>query len=131
MTERGFRLIQGSWLLAALLLNSAQAVVALECLLLFEGLTNWRIPVLVSRLRYGSAAPSPSGGCCDAEAAARLPFEAERALRLVVLTFLVVSYQLLPQYLWWAPWFVGFALVGAGFSGICPMVLALRFTGFR
>ena len=33
--------------------------------------------------------------------------------------------------LWIVPWFIGFALFGAGLSGICPMVLGLKRLGFR
>jgi len=57
--------------------------------------------------------------------------EAERALRFVVSLLLVASLFAFPDLLWWVPWFIGFALVAAGLSGICPMVSALRAIGLR
>lgn len=126
MSERAFRLIQGSWLLAALYFNSPLAIGALLLLLAFEGITNWRVPMAISRLRYGA----PAGmGALIAGSAGR--FEAERALRLVILVLLVISLYLLPQPLWWLPWLIAFALISAAFSGICVMVVALRQAGLR
>ncbi|RMG29151.1 MAG: DUF2892 domain-containing protein [Gammaproteobacteria bacterium] len=60
-----------------------------------------------------------------------MDFEAERALRFIVATLIGLPLWPPAAPLWWLPWFVGFALVGAGLSGICPMVLALRRLGFR
>lgn len=127
MSERYFRIIVGLWLIAGLFLASVEIVYALAALLLFEGVTNQRVPALVSRLRYGkewaSTVPSlkPS----------RFGFEAERALRFIVVIFVVVPQQPGFEVLWWIPWFVAFALIGAGLSGICPMVLSLRYIGLR
>ncbi len=126
MTERNFRLVVGAWLMAALLLNQPYAVYALMGIMLFEAVTNWRVPIVISRLRYGrDQAPQAPGDEC------LIPFEAERALRLIVVAFLVVATFGFPDLLWWMPWLVGFALIGAGLSGICPMVLALRWVGMR
>ena len=146
MSERYFRIIVGLWLVTGLFLDSAMAVFVLLCLLLFEGITNLRVPIIVSRLRYGKAAASPS----TAVPTPRFSFEAERALRLIVVIF--VATPLLPDlagiippvgnlladiqfgmldFLWWLPWFVGFAFIGAGLSGMCPMVMALRYIGLR
>lgn len=125
MTERSFRLAIGIWLVLALFLALPVAIHALIAVLLFEGITNWRLPALLSRLRgLPDAEPAEPGEC-------RIPFEAERALRLFVAALLAVSLFALPQLLWWLPWFIGFALIGAGLSGICPMVQALRWVGMR
>lgn len=124
MSERTFRLVQGIWLLAGLLLAMPPLVYALLAVLLFEGLTNLRVPLLVSRLR--GMPPSAAGERMECG----ISFEAERALRLIVVAFLALGYLLLPQWLWWFPWFIAFALIGAGLSGICPMVMALRWVGF-
>lgn len=125
MTERNFRLVIGAWLVLALLLALPVAIHALMAVLLFEGITNFRLPGLVARLRGLPATPaSETGGC-------RIPFEAERALRLLIVAFLALALFVLPQHLWWLPWFIGFALIGAGLSGICPMVQALRWVGMR
>ncbi len=127
MGERHFRLLIGVWLLAALIAVWPLAIYALMAVLLVEGITNWRVPALVSRLRYGRQMQE-----IDAEAGkCVLSFEAERALRLIIVAFLSVALFVAPQFLWWLPWFIAFALIGAGLSGICPMVSALRWAGLR
>ena len=129
MTERTFRIILGAVLLAALYFDWRPVIYGYILVLTFEGITNWRIPTLVSRLQGNPAA----GSACTLSPGdqARFNFEAERALRLAVAAFLVVSYVLFNKELWFFPWFIGFALFGAGLSGICPMVMGFRWTGFR
>ena len=81
--------------------------------------------MLISRYRYGAdQPPGPDQHECV------IPFEAERALRLIIVLFLAVA-VLLAEWMWWISWMVGFALIGAGLSGICPMVMALRWVGMR
>ena len=128
MTERSFRLVIGIWLVVALLIAQPIASYVLIGVLLFEGITNWRVPMLMARFtghRGAATAPVAELG------ASPIPFEAERALRLIIVAFLGMSMFLVPELLWWLPWFIAFALVGAGMSGICPMVLALRWVGMR
>jgi archaellum biogenesis protein FlaJ (TadC family) len=128
MTERSFRLVIGIWLVVALLIAQPIASYVLIGVLLFEGITNWRVPMLMARFagdRGAVAAP------VSEQSASSIPFEAERALRLIIVAFLGMSMFLVPELLWWLPWFIAFALVGAGMSGICPMVLALRWVGMR
>jgi len=48
-----------------------------------------------------------------------------------VATLILIPMSGVADFLWLLPWFVGFALIGAGLSGICPMVLALRWLGLR
>jgi len=129
MTERTFRIILGAILLAALYFDWRLVIYGYIVVLAFEGITNWRIPTLVSRLQGNPAA----GSACTLSPGdqARFNFEAERALRLVVAAFLIVSYILFNKELWFFPWFIGFALFGAGLSGICPMVMGFRWAGFR
>jgi len=119
MTERAYRLIIGLSLLGILYLNSRPAMYVLIALMVTEAITNWRIPLLVSRLRYGMVEASlqaSSEHTCDY----RFSFEAERALRLVFSGVLFVTYVMFGQQLWLFPWFAGFALAVAGLSGICP-----------
>ena len=129
MTERTFRIILGAILLAALYFDWRLVIYGYIVVLTFEGITNWRIPILVSRLQGNAAA----GSTCALSPGdqARINFEAERVLRLVVAAFLVASYVLFNKELWFFPWFIGFALFGAGLSGICPMVMGFRWAGFR
>jgi hypothetical protein len=49
MSEKNFRIVLGAWLVMGLLLNSVPLIYALVALLLFEGLTNLRIPGLLDR----------------------------------------------------------------------------------
>lgn len=126
MTERSFRLVIGVWLVLAQLFALPAAGYALVGVLLFEGVTNLRVPLLMARL---GRRPSPAVISSDVECL--IPFEAERALRLLVASLLAISFFVLPDLLWWLPWFIGFAMIGAGLSGLCPMVHALRWIGMR
>jgi hypothetical protein len=130
MSERIFRIILGAILLVALYFDLRQVIYGFIIVLLFEGITNWRVPLLVSRLQ---GAPSGVNSDCalSPRNRARIDFEAERALRLGVAAFLIVSYLIFSKVLWFFPWFIGFALFGAGLSGICPMVMGFRWLGFR
>ena len=126
MTERRYRLLIGIWLVLALVLEWSAAIYGLMGLLLFEGLTNLRIPMLLTRF-YPQVLPAVG----ESDHQCVISFEAERALRLLIVVFLALALSILPAMLWWMPWFIGFALIGAGLSGVCPMVLALRWVGMR
>jgi hypothetical protein len=126
MSEKNFRIVLGAWLVLGLLLNSVPVIYALLALLLFEGLTNLRVPRVLVRVRSGALEET-----ADLNPNARVSFEAERALRLIVATLIIIPMSGIADFLWLLPWFVGFALIGAGLSGICPMVLALRWLGLR
>lgn len=126
MTERSFRLVIGIWLVLAQLLALPKAGYALLTVLLFEGVTNLRVPLLLAHFT-GHAQPAFVCG----EEDCLISFEAERALRLLIAAMLALSWFVLPDLLWWLPWFIGFAMIGAGLSGLCPMVHALRWIGMR
>jgi hypothetical protein len=125
MSERVFRFILGAVLLILLFLQKETIIHVYIGLLLFEGITNWRIPILISKLRYGEFRESANPSCRD------IPFDAERALRLVVAGLLITTYILFPIQLWFFPWIVGFMLFMAGITNICPMAMILRGIGFR
>ena len=128
MTERGFRLVLGTVLLALLYFDFKLGVYVYIGILLFEGLTNWRIPIVVSRLRYGagySPADGLSPGC------SRIPFDAERILRLIVAILLIATFVMFKDPTWIFPWFIASMLLLAGITNICPMVMALQWMGFR
>lgn len=128
MSERVFRFILGAVLIFLLYLQADELVYVYIGILLFEGATNWRVPLLVSRVRYGTDFRSTdvlSPGC------SRIPFDAERMLRLIVAVLLVLTFVLFPEQTWFFPWFIGFMLFMAGMTNICPMVMGLRWMGFR
>lgn len=128
MSEKNFRIVLGAWLIAGLLFNSHYVIYALIGLLLFEGITNIRIPGLITRMR---SLDLPDNDSVGLNPNARVSFEAERGLRLIIIAFVLLPMGSDIEFLWLLPWFVGFALIGAGLSGICPMVLALRWLSLR
>ncbi len=132
MTERMFRLFIGACILAALCLEQRPLMIGLIAVLLFEGFTNWRIPLLVSRLRFGAGAPpATEKACWPIHAFFKFNFDAERAWRFTVAIMLCITYLMFYEQAWFIPWFMGFAIFGAGLSGVCPMLLSLKLLGFR
>ncbi len=134
LSERTYRLILGALLLVLLYFSQRPLIIALIALLFIEGLTNLRVPRVVSSLRgkmgrYGD--PVTYVSLQPRARAPRFAFEAERAWRLVMGGVLLASYVLFPQQLWFLPWFLGFAVVGAGVSGICPALISLKLAGFK
>lgn len=127
MSERTFRFVQGLCILLALYLDVPNIIYAYMVVILLEALTNFRIPIVVSRLRYGKGVVDETPETSDY----RFSFEAERMLRVVVFFLLLVTYVLLPEMVWFFPWFVGVMLLMAGITNICPMVMAMRYLGFR
>jgi hypothetical protein len=96
--------------------------------LIFEGITNWRIPLLISRIRSGRVPRVREEGTRES---ASIPFDAERAFRLIIAALLIVSIFVFPDALWFIPWFIGFGVGMAGVTGVCPMAMALKKAGFR
>ncbi len=132
MSERMFRLCIGACILAALCLEQRPLMIGLIAVLLFEGFTNWRIPWLISRLRYGSAAPPAiEKACWPIHAFFKIDFDAERAWRFTVVILLCITYLMFYGQAWFIPWFMGFTIFGAGLSGVCTMLLALKLIGLR
>ena len=132
MTERLFRLFIGASILSALYFDLPRFMMGLIAVLLFEGFTNWRVPVIASRLRYGpNAQPSPDRQLWPMHALCAIGFDAERAWRLMVASLLILTYLMYYDQMWFMPWFMGFAIFGAGLSGVCPMLISLKLIGFR
>ena len=129
MSERTFRLILGSTLLLLIYLDYTPLFYVYLFVLLFEGITNWRIPILVNRNRYSQDYPvgQPKPEAVDT----RFNFEAERAMRLVFALVLIPSIFLLPRDLWFINWIIASFLTLAGLVNFCPTVVSLRFLGFR
>lgn len=128
MNERIFRLLLGAVLLIILLLEWYDLLYVYIGIITFEGLTNWRIRSLISKLRYG---PAYLEIATDSPRTHKFNFEAERAFRLVIAFSLVISCYVFPKTLWFFPWFVGFALFMAGITGICPISISFKKLGFR
>lgn len=132
MSDRTYRLLFGLALLLSLYFQLPASVYGLIVLAVFEGLTNLRVPVVVTRLRGKLDGEVPmQENLTVTGSPGRDSFEAERALRLLMAAFLVLSFAIWPEHLWFLPWFIGFALFGAGVSGVCPSLSLLKWLGFR
>lgn len=137
MTERMFRIFLGAGLFILLYLSAINGrkdlVPVFIGLLVFEGLTNWRIPVLITRLqtRIFSQANAPKQAGPVPSRQFSIPFEAERAMRLVIASILVIPWVFSADILWVIPWFVASMLLLAGVTNICPIVMFFRWLGFK
>jgi len=130
MTNRMYRLLVGAVILTGLYFDLPTLMYALIGIVLFEGVTNWRLPIIVNRLT-GRPQESHTEGSLGFGFKQRFNFDAERAWRLVLGTVLFIVYVLFYDRLWFLAWFMGFAIFGAGISGVCPLFLALKWIGFR
>jgi hypothetical protein len=132
MSDRIYRLFIGLVLLISLYFRLNVVVYGLILLAITEGITNLRVPIVVTRLRNNLGGQVPMRESLTvAQGRCKFDFEAERALRLMMAGFLILSFVVWPEYLWFIPWFIGFALFGAGVSGVCPSLSLLRWVGFR
>lgn len=130
MTNRTYRLLFGAILLIALYLDIYAVLYALIAITAFEGITNLRIPKLLSRIRHHNDG-DPNEGSIGIAFKPWTSFEAERGWRLSVAIFLLLGIVIFPDLLWFFPWFMGFAILGAGVSGVCPMFLVLKWAGLK
>jgi hypothetical protein len=125
MTDRNYRLVLGLAILVVLYFDLTYAMYGLIGLLLVEGVTNWRIPLLVNKfIQHPAATPLEPFDF-------KWPLHEERAWRLMVGIMLLLTAVLFNEIAWFLPWFMGFAIFGAGVSGICPVLFGLRFAGCR
>lgn len=132
MSDRTYRTIVGLTLLIGLYFERAEVIYFLILMLFFEGLTNLRVPKLVCRFRSCvSQNYKPNEFEVDPlNPNFRFSMESEQAWRLVVGSLLALTYYFY-DLLWFFPWFMGFAIFGAGLSGVCPVLLAIRWVGFK
>ena len=94
-------------------------------------LSGIRLTRLIQKARHVSL----GYGLVDVNSKVRFAIDGLSAWRVFVAITLVSVYVLLHEYgfdvLWFFPWFMGFAILGAGASGICPVFLGLRRAGFK
>ena len=131
MTERIYLLLVGVYILAALYLENNYLIYGLAVFLVFEGVTGIRLTRLIQKARHVSL----SYGLVDFNSKARFAIDGLSAWRVFVAITLVSVYVLSHEYgidvLWFFPWFMGFAILGSGASGICPVLLGMRWAGFK
>ncbi len=131
MSERIYLFVVGAFILTALYIEENMMIYVLCLWLMFEGVTG----ILFTRLTQKSIPIADPVGLTTFRAHQRFDFEALRATRIVIAFFLGSAFFLLNEYgfevLWFFPWFMGFAILGAGVSGVCPIVLATKWAGFK
>ena len=130
MSNRLYRLIYGALLLIGLYFDQTILIYVLIGLATFEAITNVRIPKLISKIRLGNEG-DPQEGTIGIDFTVRTNFEAERGWRITVAAMLALSIFAFPNTLWFFPWFMGFAIFGAGISGVCPMFLLMKWIGLK
>jgi hypothetical protein len=130
MSERAFHFIFGALLLVALSFGLTFLVYILIGWQVIEVIGGRNLTDVLSRLRYGE---EHVDGVRPASDTPRCGFgvSAQRALRAILATLLLLSYVFFFNQLWIVSWFMGFALMAAGISGMCPMVVTLKKLGFR
>jgi len=131
MSERIYLAVIGAFILSVLYFEVDNMIYVLCLWLVFEAITNIRLTTLSLKLF-----PSPDPvGLTQFDTRQRFDFDALRAARIIIAFFLGGSFLLLSEYgiemLWFFPWFMGFAILGAGVSGVCPIVLLTKWIGFK
>ena len=131
MNERSYLFLVGLFILTSLYFDVDMMIYGLSVFMVFEGLTNWRLTTALQKVRKIKL----DTGLVAFQTKNRFDIDGLRAWRVLVAVVLTSSYVLLHQYnvdfLWFFPWFMGFAIMGAGASSMCPMLMALRWIGFR
>ena len=131
MSERLYLFIVGVYILASLYLGVDMMIYVLSLWMLFEAITDIRLSTLSQRLMNRTM----PAGLIVFESKQRFDFDATRAWRITVAVLLGGSLLLLKEYsidfVWFFPWFMGFAIMGAGASSVCPVLLFIRWLGFR
>lgn len=132
MSERANRFIFGFSLITFLFMEWNYGVYAIIFILIFEGLTNLRVPRLVSKLR-DSVGLTAEGLTADFDENdnCKFSYEAERLLRFAVATTISLGFVFFEELLWFLPWFVGLNLLLAGITGTCALVMLFRKIGFK
>ena len=134
MTERSWRFVFGILCLIFLTFEYYNAIYVIVAIAVFEGITNLRLPIILSKLSFmnknshfmiqDTMAIKPANR-------KTIAFEAQRMFRLSVAIAIAIPLLLYPETLWFLPWFTGIMLTMSGITGICPMMLLLQWAGFK
>ena len=131
MSERMYLFVVGAIILTSLYIEENIIIYVLSLWLLFEGVSGIQLTLLLQKI-IPIAEPV---GLTTFRTHQRFDFDALRATRIVIAFFLSSTFFLLNEYdiemLWFFPWFMGFAILGAGVSGVCPIVLITKWAGFK
>lgn len=130
MTNRTYRTVLGLMLLVGLYFELSMLMYGIIVLLFVEAITNQLVPKVLCKVCKCVTKQVPAYINHELETEAKFNMDAERVWRLVVGSFLLIGYSLF-DFLWFFPWFMGFAIFGAGLSGVCPVLFAIRWLGFK
>ena len=131
MSDRIYLFFVGLTILTALYLESNLMIYMVAIIMFLEGLSGWTLPRITQTIRKVELEPC----LLKLSKPPRFNFESFLVMRLVLASVVLASYVAVHEYdvelLWFFPWFVGFAVLGAGVSGVCPVYLAIRWLGFK
>ncbi|WP_455199127.1 YgaP-like transmembrane domain [Kaarinaea lacus] len=130
MTEHTYRLVMGILLLIILYTDTNVFSYTIIGIILFEGLTNLRINLLVTRLRnkFGANLADMDGPLRENY---RINFEAERAQRVVVALSFAALFFYSPDELWMINWMFAFGMLISGIVMFCPIIALFKAVGFK
>ena len=130
MSEHTYRLVMGTALLVLLYTEIGLMAYIIVSVIFFEGITNLRLNLLITRLRnkFGAKLQEVDG---PPRENFRVKFDAERAQRLVVATSFAALFFYTPQELWIINWMFAFGMLISGIVMFCPLIAFFRVVGFR
>ena len=133
MSEHRFLLVIGIFLWVMLAYSAYyDSVIVLYIFagyLTFEAITNIRLTTLLRRFNKSSNKTQPTAKPTNNSLLSKI--EADRAVRIIIAILIYVPLALLPDLLWFMPWFVAGMLIMAGITNICPMHMLLKWAGLR
>jgi hypothetical protein len=130
MSEHTYRLLVGSLMLILLYFELYFVAYAVVAMALFEGLTNQRLNLLITRLRKKLGADVSAFEQPPRENF-RIPFDSERAQRLFIAVTFTILFFAAPKELWILNWFFAFGMLISGIVLFCPVIAFFRAIGFR
>lgn len=130
MSEHTYRMVMGTALLVLLYTEINTLGYIIIGFIFFEGITNLRLNLLLTRLRNKLA-----GEAAELDAPPRdnykFNFDAERAQRLMVAISFAVLFIYTPQELWIINWLFAFGMLISGIVMFCPIIALFKAVGFR
>lgn len=131
MSDRAYLFSVGACILLSLYFEVDLMIYLLGTVMFIEGITGFTLTRQTQKLRNVRL----ESGLLTYPTKQRFNFDGFRALRIVFSLVLTASYLAVNEYdyemIWFFPWFLGFALLGAGISSVCPVLLGMRWLGFK
>ena len=130
MSEHTYRLLMGTVLLLLLYTEFYILGYIVIGLTLFEGITNQRLNLVVTRIRKYFGANVENFEHTPRKNF-KFAFDAERAQRLLIAVVFAGLFFYAPKELWMLNWFFAFGLLISGIVMFCPVIALFRALGFR